>query len=106
VGLLLPREALLPAASLKITRNWSVNASALYSLDSNRLNTVSVGAGYIDECIAINAIYQENFGYRGDIVPNRVVLLQLSLRTLGETSLRQTVGGPGGSSGSTSLFGF
>lgn len=96
VGLLLPREGILPSATFKFTQNWSVRASALYSIDSSRLNTFSVGAGYIDECIALSATYSENFGYRGDIVPNRTFLLQLSLRTLGGTAISQTVGGPGG----------
>ena len=104
VGLLFPREAILPAATLKLTPNWTIGASALYSIDSARLNTISFSAGYIDECIAISAIYLENFGYRGDIVPNRVILLQISLRTLGDTTFAQTVGGPG--SGGSSLLGF
>lgn len=99
-GLLLPREGILPSATFKITPNWTVNASALYSLDTGRLNTASFGVGYIDECIAINAIYQENYGYRGDIVPNRVFLLSVSLRTLGSTSLTQTAGGLGGGTNS------
>ena len=54
-----------------------------------------MGIGYIDECIALNAIYVTNYGYRGDIVPNSVFLLQLNLRTLGGTSVSQVVGGPG-----------
>jgi len=104
VGLLIPREGILPSTSLKLTPNWSVSASALYSIDASRLNTVSVGVGYIDECIALNMIYTNNYGYRGDIVPNTIFMLQISLRTLGGTNLQQTVGGPGGTG--TSTFGF
>ena len=95
VGLLLPREGISPSATFKVTQNWNVSASALYSIDSSRLNTATVGIGYIDECIALNAIYVTNYGYRGDIVPNSVFLLQLNLRTLGGTSVSQVVGGPG-----------
>jgi LPS-assembly protein len=97
IGMLLPREGLAPSASVKLTQNWTVTASALYSLDSNRLNTATVGVGYIDECIALNAIYVTNYGYRGDIVPNSVFLLQVNLRTFGGTSVSQVVGGPSGS---------
>ncbi len=74
-----------------------MTASALYSLDSNRLNTATIGVGYIDECIALNAIYVTNYGYRGDIVPNSVFLLQVNLRTFGGTSVSQVVGGPSSS---------
>jgi LPS-assembly protein len=96
-GLLLPREGISPTATLKLTPNWNVTASALYSIDSSRLNTATVGVGYIDECIALNALFSSNYGYRGDIVPNRVVMLQINFRNLGGTSLSQTVGGPGSS---------
>jgi LPS-assembly protein len=98
IGMLLPREGLLPAASLKLTPNWSLSASALYSIDSSRLNMVSFGVGYIDECISLNMLYTNSYGYRGDIVPNSVFLLQLNLRTLGAANYSQTVGGPGNGS--------
>jgi LPS-assembly protein len=94
IGMLLPREGIAPSGSVKITQNWTVSASALYSIDSNRLNTATVGVGYIDECIALNAFYATNYGYRGDIVPNSVFLLQVNLRTFGGTSVSQVVGGP------------
>jgi len=97
IGMLLPREGLAPLGSFKLTPNWNVTAAALYSLDSNRLNTATIGIGYIDECIALNAIYVTNFGYRGDIVPNSVFLLQVNLRTFGGTSISQVVGGPNSS---------
>ncbi len=104
IGMLLPREGILPAVSLKLTPNWAVSASALYSIDASRWNTASVGVSYIDECIALSALYSTNYGYRGDIVPNKTFMLQISLRTLGGTTFTQQVGGPG-SSGS-GIFGF
>jgi LPS-assembly protein len=97
-GLLQGREGILPSATLKLTPNWTVSASALYSIDSSRLNTATLGVGYIDECIAINALYTTNYGYRGDIVPNQVFMLQINLRTLGGTQVTQKVGGPGSTS--------
>jgi LPS-assembly protein len=95
VGLLLPREGILPAASLKLNENWSISASALYSIDTAKLNTATFGLGYIDDCISLSLLYITNYGYRGDIVPNKVFMLQLNLRTLGGTAFTQTVGGPG-----------
>ena len=103
IGLLLPREAILPATSVKLTPNWSVNAYALYSIDSSRLNTAAIGLGYIDECIAISALYVNNYGYRGDVVPNQAFLLQITLRTLGGTAFQQAVGGP---ESTATTFGF
>jgi LPS-assembly protein len=96
-GLLLPREAIMPSVTLKLTPNWSVSGSALYSIDSSRLATATMSLGYVDECIAISAIFQSNYGYRGDVVPNQVFMLQIALRTLGGTTFSQTLGGPGNS---------
>ena len=96
-GLLLPREAIMPSVTFKLTPNWSVSGSALYSIDSSRLATATMSLGYVDECIAISAIFQSNYGYRGDIVPNQVFMLQIALRTLGGTTFSQTLGGPGNS---------
>jgi LPS-assembly protein len=96
VGMILPREGIMPAANLKLSPNWQVGAAALYSLDSAQLNRVSVNAGYIDECISLSAIYSENYGYNGSLVPNRVFMFQLSLRTLGGTNIMQTQAGLGG----------
>ncbi|MGE0751165.1 MAG: LPS-assembly protein LptD [Variibacter sp.] len=98
-SLLIPREAIASTASFKITPNWSIGGSTLYSIDSNRLAALTANVGYVDECFAINAIFVSNYGYRGDIVPNRVFLLQISLRTLGGTTFQQTIGGPGGGTG-------
>lgn len=91
VGLLLPREGVMPAASYKITQNWTVNGAALYSIDSSRLNTAALGVGYIDECVAINVNYVSNYGFRGDVIPNRMLTLSISLRTLGGSSFSQSL---------------
>jgi LPS-assembly protein len=99
IGLLLPREGISTAGVLKLTPNWAINGASLYSIDQNRLASVAVGLSYIDECLAISALFQRNYGYRGDIVPNETFLLRVSLRTLGETSFSQTVGGLDGGSG-------
>jgi LPS-assembly protein len=99
-GLLLPREGILGYGSLKITQNWNITGAALYNIESSRLNTASVGLGYIDECIAMTLYYISNYGFNGDIVPNRTVMLQISLRTLGGTSFTQSIAGLSGSSNS------
>ena len=99
IGMLLPREGILASGTVKLTQSWAVSGGSLYSIDSNRLASVAVGLSYIDECLAISAMFQRNYGYRGDIVPNETFLLRVSLRTLGDTSLSQTVGGPSGGSG-------
>jgi LPS-assembly protein len=95
-GLLDRREGILGSAGLKLTQNWSVGGSALYSIDASRLNTASFSLGYIDECIAIALSYTANYGYAADIVPNSTLMVQITLRTLGGTAVNQTVGGPGG----------
>jgi LPS-assembly protein len=99
IGMLLPREGVRAAGSIKLTPNWSITGNALYSIDSERLTSIGVGLAYIDECLAISAVFQRNYGYRGDIVPNETLLVRLSLRTLGDVSYSQVVGGPGGGTG-------
>ncbi|BAT60961.1 LPS-assembly protein LptD precursor [Variibacter gotjawalensis] len=98
-GIVLPREGIMPSATVKITQNWTVNASALYSIDQSKLNMASFGVGYVDECVALNLRYTENFGYQGNILPNRTVMLQLTLRTLGGIGVSQVTGGLSGGSG-------
>lgn len=99
IGMLLPREGIMPAATLKLTPNWSLSASALYSIDQSRLNTATFGVGYIDDCISLSVLYATNYGYRGDIVPSKVLMVQLAFRTLGGTTFSQVVGGPAGGTG-------
>ena len=93
IGFLYPREAIMPQGNLKLTQNWSLNGYALYSLDSDKLNAVGAGVGYIDECIALNMTFLNTYGYRGDIVPSQSVMLQLVFRTFGGTTVTQAVGG-------------
>jgi LPS-assembly protein len=105
VGLLLPREGILASGTFKITQNWTIAGAALYSIDSSRLNTATVGLGYIDECIALTVNYISNYGFNGDIVPNRTLMLQLTLRTLGATAFTQQIGGLSGSGNTIGGFG-
>lgn len=104
IGMLLPREGIAPTASLKLTPNVSLLASALYSIDSARLNTATFGLGYVDECISLNLLYTTSYGYRGDIVPSSLFMVQLNLRTLGGTAFSQQVGGPGNSGSTFGMF--
>ena len=102
---MLPREGILASGTFKITQNWTVAGAALYSIDSSRLNTATVGVGYIDECIALTVNYISNYGFNGDIVPNRALMLQLTLRTLGGTAFSQQVGGLSGGGSTFGGFG-
>jgi LPS-assembly protein len=93
----------LPAATFKLTQNWTVSGAALYSLDSERINTSSVGFGYIDECIALNMNYVTNYGFSGSVVPTHMVTFSINLRTLGGSNFSQSLAAP--NSTNTGLWG-
>jgi LPS-assembly protein len=51
------------------------------------------GIGYIDDCLIVALNYISNYTYSGNVGTDQRVMLQVSLRTLGGTAVRQGVGG-------------
>ncbi len=110
IGLLTRRQGILGDGSFKLSQNWTVNGSVLYDLEQERINSTSVGLGYIDDCFGINLAYATNYGYAlTTSQPVHSIILQISLRTLGGTRFTQSVdaltnAASGTNNGATSFF--
>ncbi len=98
LGFLTRRQGLLGGGSVKVSQNWVLQAAARYDLQSGKFDQTQIGAGYVDDCLllAVNYITSYNYNFNPATVDHRI-MLQMSLRTLGATSMSQSVGGlPGG----------
>ena len=87
------REGILTSASLKLTQNWQATAAVRYDIDAHSLAGTVFGIGYIDDCLIVALNYISNYTYSGNVGTDQRVMLQVSLRTLGGTAVRQGVGG-------------
>ena len=96
IGFLDRRQGVLTGASVKLDANWVLRGSALYDLVNNKFAQNAIGIGYVDDCFILGLNYVTSYSYgTGVPVLNHTVMLQMSLRTLGDTSASQNVGGQG-----------
>ena len=79
---------------VKLDANWVLVGSARYDLNAGKFDQTRVGVGYVDDCLILGLNYITNYTYSGNVQANHTVMLQLSLRTLGGTSVGQPVGRP------------
>ncbi|HEY4140434.1 MAG TPA: LPS-assembly protein LptD [Pseudolabrys sp.] len=92
------RQGLLGTGSVKLDANWLLRASALYDVRENKFTSNMIGIGYIDDCLILALNYITNYSYgTGTAVLNHTVMLQLSLRTLGGTTVSQGISSSGSS---------
>ncbi len=97
LGFLTQRQGILGTASVKLDTNWVVRGSARYDIYTGKFDQTLFGLGYIDDCLILGLNYITNYTYgSGTPMLNHTVMLQLTLRTLGGTSVNQSVGGVGG----------
>jgi LPS-assembly protein len=97
LGFLTRREGVLTTAALKLSSEWSLLGGLQYDLDAHRVASTQVGIGYINDCMILALNYATGYTYSGNPTADHTVMLQLTLRTLGGTSVSQSVGGlPGG----------
>ena len=93
IGFLNRRQGLLGSGSVKLDANWVLRGAALYDLNSNKFAQNSLGIGYVNDCLILGLNYVTNYSYgTGTPQLNHTIMLQLSLRTLGGTSVSQNVG--------------
>jgi LPS-assembly protein len=93
IGFLDRRQGLLGSGSVKIDANWVVRGSALYDLNAREFASNSLGVAYVNDCLILGLNYITNYSYgTGSPLLNHTIMLQLSLRTLGDTSVSQAVG--------------
>ncbi len=91
LGFLDRRQGILTSGSIKLTQNWQANAAIRYDVDANKLAGTSFGIGYIDDCLILALNYMRNYTFSGVATRDDRVMLQMTLRTLGGTSVSQTV---------------
>ncbi|MDO8876936.1 MAG: LPS-assembly protein LptD [Pseudolabrys sp.] len=92
IGFLGRRQGLLGSGQYKLDANWVILGSALYDLNAKKFSQTRVGLGYIDDCLILGLNYITNYVYSGNVSATHQIMLQLSLRTLGGTSVSQSVG--------------
>jgi LPS-assembly protein len=92
-----PRQGVLGQGRVKLDANWWLLGGARYDINADKFDQTRLGVGYVDDCLILAVNYITNYTY-GNGVPtlNHTIMLQLNLRTLGGTSLSQSVGGVGG----------
>ncbi len=96
LGFLTRRRGLLGTGSIKVASNWVVQGAARWDLEANQINQYAVGAGYVDDCFVLGLNYVTSYIYSAGATPpqlNHAFMLQLGLRTLGQT--RQGSSGSG-----------
>ena len=101
IGFLTRRDGVLGSASFKFTPNWSMLGAARYDITSAQFDQYRLGLGYIDDCFAISVNYITDFNYGYSPInatsvavgTDHMVMLQMSLRTLGGTGFSTRVGG-------------
>ncbi|HVV42572.1 MAG TPA: LPS-assembly protein LptD [Nitrobacter sp.] len=89
LGYLTRRRGILAGASIKLASNWVVQGAARYDIENNQINQYSIGAGYVDDCFVLGLNYMTYYAYtNGTTTPtlSHAVMLQIGLRTLGQTS--------------------
>jgi len=99
LGFLDRRQGILGTGSVKLDANWVLLGGARYDINAGKFDQTRLGLGYIDDCLILAVNYITNYTYSGNVSANHAIMLQISLRTLGGTSVTQAVGGLGGTNG-------
>jgi LPS-assembly protein len=97
LGFLTRREGILGNVNVKLSQNWVLQTAARYDIDAEKFDQTRIGVGYVDDCLILGLNYITNYTYSGNPEADHRIMLQLSLRTLGETAVSTGVSGlPGG----------
>jgi LPS-assembly protein len=93
LGFLNRRQGILGTGQVKLDANWVVLAGARYDIYAGSFDQTRIGVGYVDDCMILALNYITNYTYSGNPGTNHSIMLQMTLRTLGGTSVSQSVGG-------------
>jgi LPS-assembly protein len=93
LGFLSRREGILGTVTAKVGTNWVVTGGARYDINAGQLNQTIIGAGYVDDCFIMGLNYITDYAYSGNPTTDHRIMFQIGLRTLGGTSVTQTVSG-------------
>ncbi len=96
IGFLERRQGILGSGLYKLDANWVLLGAARYDINAGQFDQTRIGLGYIDDCLILAVNYITSYTHSGNVSSDHQIMLQLSLRTLGGTSVNQSVGGIGG----------
>ena len=96
LGFLYRRQGVLGTGSIKLDANWVLLGSARYDLTADKFDQTRIGLGYVDDCLILALNYITSYTYSGNPTADHTIMLQLSLRTIGGTSVSQGVSSLGG----------
>ena len=86
-------QGLLSTITFYLATNWVITGSTRYDLTANQFTTFNLGLAYVDDCILFGVSYATNYYPANIQPPDQRVMLQISLRTLGGSSVGQVVSG-------------
>jgi LPS-assembly protein len=87
LGYLTRREGLLGNVRYKVDSNWLLLGGVRYDLVADRVTGAQGGVGYVDDCLLVALNYLTEYAYNSNNTFNQSVMLQVSLRTLGGSSV-------------------
>jgi LPS-assembly protein len=97
LGYLTRREGVLGSGSIKVANNWVVTGAARWDLAANKLDTYTLGAGYVDDCFVLAVNYVTSYTYTTNFatppVLSHAFMFQLGLRTLGTSGVASSNAG-------------
>ena len=94
IGFLSRRQGVLTSGSVKLATNWVLSGGALYDIEAGKFGQTRIGLGYVDDCLILALNYTTNYSYSsGSATLNHTIGLTLSLRTLGQAAVNQSVNG-------------
>lgn len=77
-------EGIVGTGKVTVLDNYYALASVGYNLQHDRLDQITVGGGYMDECFSFGGAYSVDFNKDGNSDPVHKVMVSVSLRTLGQ----------------------
>ena len=92
LGILDRQQGILGTGQIKLDANWVVLGGARYDIIAGKFDQTRLGLGYVDDCLIFGLNYITNYTYSGNVAANHTIMLQLTLRTLGGTSVSQGLG--------------
>jgi LPS-assembly protein len=87
LGFLDRREGLVGSARFKVDPNWLLLGGVRYDVRAQQITETQIGVGYIDDCLILALNYITEYSYNTTQQFNHSIMLQLSLRTIGGSSV-------------------
>jgi LPS-assembly protein len=93
-----PRQEVLTAATLALTKDWSLLGNLRFDLETDQTITDGLGLQYQDDCFLLAVTYQRSFISDQDIKPDERFVVNFNLKYLGAYKYETSISDFGGSS--------